>query len=1044
MKRLFAFTLLSLIGISLASPLFAQSNEIPVYKDGDFTDSFGGIKGNWYSVKVIVPAGTTQLLLTIEGGNGDPDLYVWHESQKDENGSFKTEDAIGSSTMGGAEERVDLRDPEAGTYWVYIYAFSDFSETTFRVVYHENQMDSAYNGVVDFETIGADFVSPWELVDAAIASSPASNGSVVMRSKNISDGESTQKGFNSTFKVDNGRFSFDWKVSSESGYDVFEFYIDDQLIFTESGESGWKTYESEVLLSGYHTYKFLYKKDAIDTMGDDCVYIDNIRLSNQSHVDSGGFEEVELVGSTQTLVDPSSSAVVELKGARVDIPVGAFSSEVNFGIVASVPVANGRELDDGSKIGNRVISPYAYTFTLDRKVELKKSISVRIPLDTENILVGTDKSRFDVSVDVGGFLIPQGKPSIVDYEGGFIEFSIDPDSSTTAMSSELRTHGVGTTLVAAYLVFQKLNLAKTLTTGFFSVVATLDYRQITHYTYQPYGHFNVCYNTNYVSSDQIIDIRNTLETAHQLFEVDLGFELPNFINLDGKYMIVFDRLSEHIACKLAGWENINGFTLPGNITFEGASYVNESTLEQMRFTAVYEYFHALQYGALGGMTIIQYDGMMNPDSAWLWEGSASALSARIVSGNRGASRDWNLKEGITQGYSLYDNDNQSAPQAAQDFFYFLEKELGGPDFYYPVFNTLHNAIGVSKNRELNALQEVVSVRRGNDAGIPQLWGDFIENYTMLEPELYWDAEHPLSATETINVSSETFASSYNLPPMSYVVVDISLPADRSSGPTAIKGMRDVTMKVSQTQPSTESDCGYLLVDSLRGQGFQNLRERHDFYASMKSVEKTYTDYRSGSERKHMFVVLYNGDLENDVTLQIDCSLAGNSIPEPNDPEEPEPASGPFVIHGISSREEPLPANPLVGNTNLTNPSAQQIGEFIIQISDDPKRPTFSWPNKPDALLIVGVDVTRIDLSNPLASQHLYFIQGMDADGFVSINSPLLYGDYSKPNTMRSLAYDAPDLKPGELYALTVSGVYESSPGQNIAVSMVVSFEISPD
>jgi parallel beta-helix repeat protein len=58
--------------------------------------------------------------------------------------------------------------------------------------------------------------------------------------------------------TDIGMLSFFWKVSSESHYDVLEFYIDGMLIGRISGEVNW-TKKSYSIGSGNHSLKWMYK-----------------------------------------------------------------------------------------------------------------------------------------------------------------------------------------------------------------------------------------------------------------------------------------------------------------------------------------------------------------------------------------------------------------------------------------------------------------------------------------------------------------------------------------------------------------------------------------------------------------------------------------------------------------------------------------------------------------------------------------------------------------------------------------------------------------
>ena len=71
--------------------------------------------------------------------------------------------------------------------------------------------------------------------------------------------------------------TFRYKVSSESNYDKFHFYIDNQEEITTSGEVDWTT-AAYAIQPGSHTFRFSYTKDVSVNSGSDCSWIDNIVL----------------------------------------------------------------------------------------------------------------------------------------------------------------------------------------------------------------------------------------------------------------------------------------------------------------------------------------------------------------------------------------------------------------------------------------------------------------------------------------------------------------------------------------------------------------------------------------------------------------------------------------------------------------------------------------------------------------------------------------------------------------------------------------------
>lgn len=81
-----------------------------------------------------------------------------------------------------------------------------------------------------------------------------------------------------TTNSNGGSGSFDYKVSSEAGFDFLSFYIDGALVEQWSGEIEWTTYGFN-LSSGIHTFEWRYGKDASGSVGSDTAWIDNVQLN---------------------------------------------------------------------------------------------------------------------------------------------------------------------------------------------------------------------------------------------------------------------------------------------------------------------------------------------------------------------------------------------------------------------------------------------------------------------------------------------------------------------------------------------------------------------------------------------------------------------------------------------------------------------------------------------------------------------------------------------------------------------------------------------
>ncbi|MBG0819021.1 hypothetical protein [Planomonospora sp. ID82291] len=76
------------------------------------------------------------------------------------------------------------------------------------------------------------------------------------------------------------KVKFWYRVSSESGYDMFRFFINstEQTAVTSSGAVNW-TASPEFDVSPGQTLTFRYSKDSSSAVGEDAAYIDNLTFT---------------------------------------------------------------------------------------------------------------------------------------------------------------------------------------------------------------------------------------------------------------------------------------------------------------------------------------------------------------------------------------------------------------------------------------------------------------------------------------------------------------------------------------------------------------------------------------------------------------------------------------------------------------------------------------------------------------------------------------------------------------------------------------------
>ncbi len=71
-------------------------------------------------------------------------------------------------------------------------------------------------------------------------------------------------------------YSFWWKVSSETNYDLLNFYVDGALQFTNSGEVNWQLKTNLTLSPGTHTLRWAFTNDATQVGGQNRGWVDDV------------------------------------------------------------------------------------------------------------------------------------------------------------------------------------------------------------------------------------------------------------------------------------------------------------------------------------------------------------------------------------------------------------------------------------------------------------------------------------------------------------------------------------------------------------------------------------------------------------------------------------------------------------------------------------------------------------------------------------------------------------------------------------------------
>jgi hypothetical protein len=133
----------------------------------------------------------------------------------------------------------------------------------------------------DFSTKSTDRTSwsemEWQIDTVEFFSAPAS-----LRSGVIEDYESSSATLiTHVFETDS--IVFNYRVSSEQGFDHLRFYDNQVEVTRWSGETGWDYY-THTMAPGIHTLTWRYRKDQSVSRGEDAAWIDNIIFPRNAFV----------------------------------------------------------------------------------------------------------------------------------------------------------------------------------------------------------------------------------------------------------------------------------------------------------------------------------------------------------------------------------------------------------------------------------------------------------------------------------------------------------------------------------------------------------------------------------------------------------------------------------------------------------------------------------------------------------------------------------------------------------------------------------------
>ncbi|MBO7276599.1 MAG: T9SS type A sorting domain-containing protein [Bacteroidales bacterium] len=188
-------------------------------------------------------------------------------------------------------------------YFTLDYASGYYLASKSYVISLINELETFESGDFSSYAWEMDASAPW-----IIDSTTANNGTFSARSAAID-----HNGLTTLTMVVNTAFrdsvSFYYKVSSESNYDFFRFYINGVSKISASGTNNadWQ-YKKFTLNAGEYILKWEYSKDYSTSSGEDCVRIDDVQLPRKANC--VGLSELSSLDNISMYPNPAKDFVV--------------------------------------------------------------------------------------------------------------------------------------------------------------------------------------------------------------------------------------------------------------------------------------------------------------------------------------------------------------------------------------------------------------------------------------------------------------------------------------------------------------------------------------------------------------------------------------------------------------------------------------------------------------------------------------------------------------------------------------------------------------
>lgn len=165
-------------------------------------------------------------------------------------------------------------------------------------------------------------------------------GTYAGKSGAIAHSQNTRVEYTVAVPAGGATLSFYYRVSSETGYDYFRFYIDGVQQNEWSGTVGW-TQLSTTLAAGSRTLRWEYSKDGSTVSGEDAAYLDNILISTAAPAAVRIVDGNQAVGKVLTSDASGNASWQQLTNSSIgDIPLMASINGLEIPICNDVTVGS--------------------------------------------------------------------------------------------------------------------------------------------------------------------------------------------------------------------------------------------------------------------------------------------------------------------------------------------------------------------------------------------------------------------------------------------------------------------------------------------------------------------------------------------------------------------------------------------------------------------------------------------------------------------------------------------------------------------------------